>query len=238
MKNKKINTKKIVKISFNVIFYFALFFMILFSFANMKLKTNGDIANLFGRGFVSVLTGSMDGEKSDSFSVNDIVFVKLLDSNEEKATLNKGDIITFYKTSIAGLNQPGLITHRINEIVLVDGKVYYETKGDANDDPDDDLLNHELVLSVYTGQLAGAGKVIKTLQTPNGFALYIILPIALFMIFEGVMLTRNIMAISKSKMEEKFAQEKENALSDLELEKEKMRKQILEELKKEQSSQE
>lgn len=227
--------KKIIKISLNTIFYLLLISMILFSFANMKLKESDDIANLFGRGFVSVLTGSMDGDESDSFSTKDLILVKLLDE-DEKGNLAEGTIVTFYDTMISGLNQPGLITHRIVDVIDVDGQIFYQTQGDANANPDEELLNSDLVVAVYTGQIKNLGSVLKTVQSPNGFALYIILPIAIFMIFEGVILTRNILAINKDKMEKKYALEKEEALSKLEAEKEKMRQEIMKELSDKQNS--
>ena len=91
-------------------------------------------------------------------------------------------------------------------------------------------------MAVNTGQIKNLGSVLKTVQSPNGFALYIILPIAIFMIFEGVILTRNILAINKDKMEKKYALEKEEALSNLEAEKEKMRQEIMKELSDKQNS--
>ncbi len=231
MQKNKVNFKKILKITFNSIFYALLVFMVLFSFANMKLKASDDVANLFGRGFVTVLTGSMDGNEDDSFSVDDLVFVKTLDNNQSRASLEEGNIVTFYDPAIQGL-----ITHRIVDVVDLDGKVFYQTKGDANASADENLLNHENVIAVYTGQIKNIGKAIKTVQTPNGFLLYLIIPSAIFMIFEGVILAKNVMAISKNKLETKFAQEKEDAERRMEEEKEKMRQQILEELKKESKS--
>jgi signal peptidase len=240
--------KKVMKIVLNVTFYFSLLILILFSIANTKLKTTGDIANIGGRGFLTVLTGSMDGNEPDSFSTKELLFVKML-NEEQKQNLQVGDIITYIKLRIPGLNRNGLITHRIIEVTEdINGNVVYITRGDAApempamDHPDFilyaenylDTIYYKDVLAVYTGKLNGVGSVMKTIQTPNGFLMFIVFPVLILLVFEGVFLVRNIFAINKDKLKESFAKEKELALANLEAEKERMRQQILEELKKEQ----
>lgn len=246
--HKKQLVKKVMKIVLNVTFYFSLLILILFSIANTKLKTTGDIANIGGRGFLTVLTGSMDGNEPDSFSTKELLFVKML-NEEEKQNLNPGDIITYIKLRIPGLNRNGLITHRIIEVTEdINGDVVYITRGDAApempdmDHPDFiyyaetylDTIYYKDVLAVYTGKLDGVGAAMKTIQTPNGFLMFIVFPVLILLIVEAVFLIRNIFVINKDKLQVNLAKEKELALANLEAEKEKMRQQILEELKKEQ----
>jgi signal peptidase I len=247
--NKKRVAIKTVKIGFNVLFYVLLVLLVLFSIANTKIKeSNKDIAHVFNRGFLSVLTSSMDGDQKDSFSTEDLIFVKLL-NEEQKQELKEGDIITYFKSRISGLNRPGLITHRIYAVTEdSEGDVVYITLGDASPEIPDpnseayidfsdtyfDAIHYDDVISVYTGQIKNAGNVIKSMQTANGFGLYVVLPVVLILMVEGILLTKNILALNKEKLTTKYEIEKQDAVKNLELEKEKMRQQIIEELKKEQ----
>ncbi|MDI9507409.1 MAG: hypothetical protein QM208_03205, partial [Bacillota bacterium] len=69
--------------------------------------------------------------------------------------------------------------------------------------------------------------------SPIGFPLCIVLPAVLILIFEGAVLVRNVIRYNNAKMEAKFKQGKVEDLSLLEQEREKIRKEILEEIKKE-----
>jgi signal peptidase len=248
---EKISTKwplRVVKIILNVAFYSSIAILILFSIANTKLKTTGDIANIGGRGFLTVLTGSMDGNEKESFSVDDLVLVRIPSENQKK-NLKVGDIVTYFKSNIEGLGRPGLITHRIIEVAEdIDGKRVYVTRGDAAPEMPDiedndfisyseqylDTISYNDVVGVYTGQIKNLGSTMKTLQTPNGFLMFIVFPVLLLLIVETVFLVKNVFSINKEKLTANLEKEKEEALAKLEAEKIRMREQILEELKKEQ----
>lgn len=233
MQNKATkHVKHVTKIILNTLFYSVIVLLILFSIANMKVKTNGDIANIFGIGFMGVLTDSMDGDQPDSFTVDDLLFVKLA-NDENRDSFEVGDIITFYSFKIPNYNdRPGLITHRIVEVRKDGPNTYYTTKGDhPSATVDETAVNSLEVVAVYQSKWESAGKHLKYLQTPTGFALFVIIPVALLLIFEGVLLAKNIININHDKMTTRLNTEKENAILLLEAEKEKIRQQILEELK-------
>jgi signal peptidase len=237
MQNKTtLNLKKIAKILLNIVFYSVIAIFILFSIANMKVKTNGNVANIFGVGFMGVLTNSMDGNEVDSFTVDDLLFVKIVDDSNRN-TFKEGDIITFYSFKIPSYNnRPGLITHRIVEVVQEENNTFYITKGDHKDATVDDTPVNSLdVVAVYQSKWEAAGKHLKYLQTPNGFALFVIVPVAILLIFEGVLLARNIIQINNENTINRLNAEKEIAIQSIEAEKDKIRQQILEELKKEQN---
>lgn len=222
----------IVKVVLNVVFYTVIVTLILFSVANMQLKRQDDIANLFGHGFVSVLTDSMAGDQPDSFTSNDLIFVRLLDDDSRKE-LKEGDIITYFVLKIDSLpgKPSGFITHRIHRIFELQGQTFIQTQGDAPNAPLDNPIHISEALSVYTGQWKNVGHVLKQLQTPNGFALFVILPVAIFLVVEIIFLTRTILNVSNQKNREKLELEKQEALKALEVEKEKIRQQLLEEIK-------
>jgi len=224
--------KKITKIVLNVLFYVAIVILLVFSIANMKVKRDDNIANIFGTGILSVQSNSMYGELDDSFKKGDMLFVKMLDE-ESKKDLEVGDIVTYFDLTIYAFN-----THRIVEINEEEGYLItqadYNYVSENNNTEPDQPVNIEDVLAVYSGhKISGFGTKLDYLQTSAGFALFIILPVIMLLIVEGVILTRTIMTANKEKLALEYEQNKENAIKDLEAEKERMRKEILEELKKE-----
>jgi signal peptidase len=225
-------TKRIIKIVLNVLFYTAIVFLLVFSIANMQVKRDDNIANIFGIGMLSVQSNSMYGELDDSFEKGDMLFVKMLD-DESRAALEVGDIVTYFDLSIYAFN-----THRIVEINESEGYLVtqadYNYVSENNNTEPDQPVNIEDVISVYTtSKISGFGSALDYLQTSAGFAIFIIIPVILLLIGEGVILTRTIMSSNKEKLALAYEQEKEDAKKELESEKERMRAEILAELKKE-----
>lgn len=229
----------ILKIVGNVVFYGILLLLILFSFATMKMKQEDNVANIFGRGFMSVQTGSMIGNNPDSFTPEDIIFVKMFQSKNPD-DVQIGDIIVFYKLDLDdnALNgsQPGFVTHRVNDKFQINDTIFFETKGDANASSDQFAISAEEIIAIYQSKFVGGGSILKYIQTPQGFAATIIIPVALMLLLQGFFLVRNIITLNKEKVQEHLETEKEAQIKALEAEKEKMRQQILEELKAQQKS--
>jgi signal peptidase I len=223
MNNKLV--KKIARVSLNVIFYSIIVLLLAFSIANISVKKDNDIANLFGIGFLSVQSDSMEGTLEHSFSKGDLIFVSLLDENG-RANLQVGDVITFYDLSVRDFN-----THRIVEFLDIDGEVYVRTKGDNASQADLEPLHITNALAVHRSSISGIGTSIDYLQTSAGFALFIILPVVLFLLVEGILLVKHVFVMNKFKMEHYYAVEKEKALVSLEAEKERIRQQVMSELK-------
>ncbi|MCR3905609.1 MAG: signal peptidase I [Tenericutes bacterium] len=216
MESKKTNiTKRVFKIVLNTIFYGMIALLIGFSIANMQIKSEDNIANIFGTGFLSVQSDSMEGDLKDSFFKGDMVFVSMLDQ-QSRTELQVGDIVTYFDTNIRAFN-----THRIIEVIVIEDQLYYLTKGDNTPD-DDGLLHSNQALAVYQSSISGLGNALDYLQTPSGFALFVILPVVLILVFEGVVLVKNIMALNHAKLEDQYTTEKE-----------KIRQQILAEMNKE-----
>ena len=81
VEKEKLSTKelviKILKIAGNVVFYAIICLLLLFSIMNIRGSKNAEsYPNIFGRGMLSVLTPSMDGDQEDSFKVGDLIIVK------------------------------------------------------------------------------------------------------------------------------------------------------------------
>ena len=232
----KVKIIKALKICGNVLFYSLIFLLLFFSISNLSVKSNKDIANVFGRGFLPVLSDSMEGNNADSFDKGALVLVKLL-GDDDKDNLKVGDVVTFYDLNLAALN-----THRVVHMT----PSYIVTQGDKtaasapyivggdNAGVQYEMVTYDNIKAIHTGHLGGVGSAVSYLQTPVGFALFVILPVVLLLAYQGFVLTKTLLAVNKEKIEAKHATDKEALL---EAEKERIRKELLEELKKEQEKQ-
>ncbi len=232
---EKTSTRKVLSITLNSLFYLIIIVLLIFSLANIKVKKENDIANIFGRGFLSVQSNSMLGDQDDSFEKGDMILVKMLDEESVKE-LKVGDIVTYFDMSIREFN-----THRVVEINLEDEYLvtqadYNPVSNNTNTQPDQPI-NFDQALATYSSKISGFGNTLDYLQSPTGFALFVILPVVFILAFEGIVLGRNILQLNRAKMEEKYAQEKEDTKKLLEAEKDKLREELLAELKKENKEQ-
>ena len=222
--------------------------------------------NLFGKGMLSVETNSMerveDGytpEEWKNYSigeikVGDLVYADVF--NGDISTLKVGDVITF-----AGkiLGQPALITHRIvyiheNHVVTegdyalselgVDG-IYdpsnptkcMELAGDivdGNADRPVQLVSASMIKGVVTGVNPGAGAVLSNIR--QNWLFYFVIPIAVILLIEIVFVVKNFLDLRHEKNKADLADDKEAMLAELEAEKEKMRQELLAELRAQQAA--
>ncbi len=123
--------------------------------------------SFFGIRTYIIISGSME----PNINIGDIIVVK---STEQKA-LTKGDIISFRE------NQ-SIITHRINEVLKLDGEIKYRTKGDKNNICDSELVKYENIEGKVILILPKVGKLILFLQKRKviillfiGFYIYMLL---------------------------------------------------------------
>ena len=92
------------------------------------------------------------------------------------------------------------------------------------------------IKAIYTKNMGkGMTAVFKFAKSSLGFGLCIVLPTALLLVYEVVMLIRNLMTLNKEKMEAKMAEDKAAQQEDLELQKQRMREELLAELRAEQA---
>ena len=106
------------------------------------------------QGFI-VLTGSME----PSLGAGDLSFIE---KNIEPDSLVVGDIVTFH--SSAG----SLTTHRITRVeVDASGMRSFEVKGDANDEPDPELVLASQIIGKVQGHLPYFGRLVLGLRNFN-----------------------------------------------------------------------
>lgn len=221
--------KKGIKIALLSIFYLIIGFLLLFSIATLSVKTVKDIPNLFGKGFLAVheQADSMVGDNKDSFNPGDLVFVKVLSEKQKEALdlqklKDEGAVISFYDHNIRRIN-----THRV--VGYNETTKSLTTQGDNESSPDIIPVYRNDIIALYTGKAKGLGKPIAFMQTPLGFGLIVVMPTLALLIYQGIVLIRNIY-ISK---EEKL---KLSLEENIDLERERIRAELLEEMKKEAES--
>ena len=243
--------KKVLSIVFNVLFYAFLILLFVFAISNIRSKKN-NIPNIFGVGYLTAQSGSMTG----TFEAGDNIWVRI--ANDKKIEkLKVGDIITFYDEDIAyTLNEFGLAddgtslnTHRIVDIKEnADGSKTYICQGDylkgtpqeydSTKENNTGIQNVKAkdIKAIYTKNMGkGMTAVFKFAKSSLGFGLCIVLPTALLLVYEVVMLIRNLMTLNKEKIEAKMAEDKASQQEDLELQKQRMREELLAELRAEQA---
>lgn len=127
-----------------------------FSDGNNKFQINSFV----------VISGSMD----PTLKINDLIFSKKVEESE----LQKGDIISFSQDK-------QVITHRINDIIEKDGKRQYQTKGDHNNDIDEETIAYEEIVGKYIFRIPVIGYLVRISQTQMGVVVIIILFIVIEM---------------------------------------------------------
>ena len=168
-KKKKGIVAKILKILFIIV---AIIILSVAALIMYKANTNPDkVPDVLGYKPMIVLSGSME----TSIHTGDLVFVKMVDT----ATLKKGDVIAFRN------EEDAVTTHRIVDIVFEDGKQFFQTKGDANNANDKNLVAMEDVEGIYVARIPKAGNFLMFMQKPIGLfiVLLVILVIGLLWLY-------------------------------------------------------
>lgn len=249
-----------VKIALNVVFYILILLVLLFSISNIRAKNKNDqIPNIFGKGYLNVLSDSMTGDNKDSFNTGDMIIVKIA-NKKNISKLEVGNIVTFYDYRLASNKGAGsaLDTHRIVYIDKTNNDSYvYYTVGDKiakqlnfdasklNADNYLTILNSlgsnnyqafgsTEIRGIYSGKWFGFGKTIQAIN--NHFIAIIIVPVAILLVFEIGVLVLNIMRAREEKLKlemKETSQELANQETISADEKEKLKAELRAELLKE-----
>jgi signal peptidase len=102
----------------------------------------------------------------------------------DPSAIREGDVITFVSHDKAN----SLLTHRVVGGTNDEGALVFLTKGDANNDTDEDAVRASDVVGKVRLGVPYAGYAADFLKKPLGFGLVIGLPALLIILFE----TRNI----------------------------------------------
>lgn len=182
--------KKALKIVFNVIAWIVLVLALIVTILVFSSDRNNGVANIFGYIPLTVESDSM----KPTFKKDDLIIVKEI---EDINSLKKGDVITFWTIDIVE-GQKVKNTHRIVEVVEENGTKSFVTRGDANDANDSYNVYASDIIGQWTNaKLGGFGKVMSFLRTKTGFFICILIPIALFFLFELYKLIVTIVEIKR-----------------------------------------
>lgn len=190
--------KKFLKIVVDVLAWIILIAAFLVTIMIFSSTKNNGIASLFGVMPMSVQSDSM----APTFKAGDMILVKKID---DMYTLQKDDVITFYTIidSARVLN-----THRIVEVKDDGGSRSYITRGDNNPVDDEIPVYPSDIVGKWTGaRVKGGGKVLDFLRSKTGFFICVVIPMAIFFLFE---LYKFIAALIESK--QKLSKDEEDEI--------------------------
>src|SRR3989344_7330933 len=143
----------------------------------------------FGNQALIVRSGSME----PTIGIGSIVVARpgneLISPSALTPKYNAGDIIAFRSEK----NSKTLITHRVVGVEpLKEGGVFYKTKGDANEEPDNWTVDEKNILGKMYFTLPYAGRILTFAKSDIGLPLLIIFPAALVIVLEVISIISHI----------------------------------------------
>ena len=167
--------KKALGIIVNILTWIVLIFALLITIIVFSSARNNGVANLMGYIPLTVESDSM----YPTFAAGDLIITREVD---DMATLQENDVITFW-TIIDGKRVKN--THRIVEVNQAENSRSFITRGDNNDLDDEMPAFESDVIGKWTNvKITGFGNVMAFLRTKTGFFVCILIPMALFFLFE------------------------------------------------------
>lgn len=119
----------------------------------------GQVPSVFGYKMMNVLSGSM----KPTLSPGDMIIAKETDPE----TVNVEDVI-LYTT-----DEHEFVTHRVVNIELNGGELFFTTKGDANNAPDQTLVSADQLIGSLVLNIPMAGYAADFLISPYGIIVLI-----------------------------------------------------------------
>ena len=150
----------------------------------------------FGNQALIVRSGSME----PTIGVGSVVVVRpeigLVSPQSNTAPIyNKDDIIAFRSE-----NDPNtLITHRVVGSEIKENGIFYQTKGDANEEVDSWMVREKDIVGKTFFTLPLAGYLLAFAKSNTGFPLLIIIPAVLVMILELFNVIKELKGVKKTK---------------------------------------
>jgi len=195
-------------------FYVSMMVLLAFSVAITKLKSEDDIAHIFGIGFVTV-ERQTGGQLSKDLSI-----VRVLNVNE-KEHLSINDTVSYYDLQLHAFTK-----QVITDINTYDQQLYYVTQQDTTQS-DYHTIAAQDVQAVEVMTIKGLGSLLETLLTPKGFALGVLLPVVIIWILESMVLVNHLLHRHREKLEKEFQTQALLKTQEVESEFEAIRKQLL-----------
>lgn len=132
------------------------------------------------------------GSMEPAIEMGSLTVVKPVDSDD----IRVGDIILFRASSASEI----YTTHRVYEITNDEGSLSFRTKGDANEDPDSDLIKAENIIGRVWITVPYAGHFMEFIRKPIGFGIVFGIPATLLVMLELRNIYRNARIIRRKNM--------------------------------------
>jgi len=187
---KNTSKNKVLNTIVNVVLILAILLGIFCSFTAFVAKSGSGVPSFFGIRPFSIQTESME----PFFSKGDLIIDTVV---KDPAELKVGDVITFW-TVIQG--ERVLNSHRIIQIEDYENYLSFVTKGDNNTVEDSLTVHQAEIVGKYVTHIPGVGTVIDFLQTGTGFLLVIVIPCALFFIYQLIVFFKALFAYQAEKL--------------------------------------
>ena len=171
---KKINNNKKFQICKKILSILATTLLVLIFFVILVQKISGNRFNLGGYGIYTIATGSMEPE----YNVKDLI----LASQKNASEISIGDDVV-YLGKASGM-EGRIITHRVVNKNEKDGKIYFYTKGIANELTDPEI-DETQILGVVKHKLYILSFCSHIINSAYGLIFLVIVPFILFVFFEG-----------------------------------------------------
>lgn len=133
----------------------------------------------------TIVSGSME----PTIKVYDVVIDKAVTNPED---IKVGDVITFISTS--SISEGLLVTHRVQEIKIVNGKYEFVTKGDFNGTADSDTAKFENLVGKVIFKIPQLGRIQFFVASKLGWFLVVMLPAFGVIIYDVMKLLRLVNA--------------------------------------------
>lgn len=132
-----------------------------------------------GYRFLIVQTGSMEPK----IKVGSVVLMQPMRKIATHLPLyKKGEVITFHPPD----NKDILISHRITQVSEENAVFVYQTKGDANTNPDAKPINEANIVGKLTFIVPHIGKFVNFVKMPVGYLIMILIPALYIVISESI----------------------------------------------------
>ena len=212
--------RKVLKIIVTILAWVALLLAFAITMLIFSSNQNNGISTFMGYVPMKVESDSMN----PTFAKGDLIICQTVD---DVRSLKEEDVISFW-TIINGRRV--INTHRIVSVKDDGTNVSFMTRGDANDKDDDLPAYQSDIIAKWTGNnIKNGGAVMGFLQTQEGFFVCILIPMAIFFLFELYKFIFTIIDLKKGK---------ENELNEEEIKKRAIEEYLAEQKKEEQVQQE
>lgn len=151
--------------------------------------------SIFGYRMMIVLSDSMS---ATDFKAGDLILVK---KDVDPQSLEAGDIISYISQDPANYGET--VTHKIRRTATDEaGNPGFVTYGTTTGIDDGTVVTEQFILGQYRARIPGVGRFFAFLKTWPGYLLFVFLPFALLIAYQGVNCVRRFKEYRKEEMAE------------------------------------